>query len=82
MDWVHAIGVFIGVGLGPSLGKLWNKIDEFDQRRIDKAYEREDAKKALKAEKIRYTSATVLGPLRIGHERDAGSDGARGSESR
>lgn len=82
MDWVHALGVFIGVGLGPSLGKLWSKIDEFDQRRIDKAYAEADAKKALKLVKTRYTSATVLGPLRIGHERDARSDSAGRGESR
>ncbi len=83
MDWVHAIGVFVGLAAGPTLGKYWKKLEEYDQKRIDQAYAEADAKKALKAQrkKTHYTSASVVGPLRIGHDGGGSGDSSRSSEA-
>lgn len=68
--------------LVPIIAKLWKKVDDYDNRRMaaheEKVAQRKAEKAARKAAKLaandpRYTSATVVGPPRIGFDSDRSS---------
>lgn len=78
-SWVHGLGVALALMLAPAVRVIWKKISDHDERRIAEYEEKREQKLAekaarkaakLEAQKDRYTSATVVGPPRIGFDGD------------
>jgi len=73
------LGVALALMLAPIITRWWKKVDDYDNRRMaaheEKVARKKTEKAAQKAAKLaakdpRYTSATVVGPPRIGFDGD------------
>lgn len=80
-DWKPFLVPFAIVLLVPIVARFWKAVERYDERRDEKARIKKEAKEARKLAKQgpHYTSATVVPPPRLGHDR--GSDSGSGEST-
>ncbi len=84
-NWHSVVAIALAAATAPwivkSVGKFWGAVERYDERRDEKARIKKEAKDARKLAKLspHYTSATVVPPPRLGHER--GSDSGSGEST-